>query len=158
MYWWVFLGYKDGLSAKQVILGYIVGGREGLYFALTVLACFSCPAYLIVDAKRSMQESTSQMLLYALAPEKFVALVIGGRSGGGLFLLGVCLLADLAGIAALAVPLLDHLRSPMALEVIYGLNTAGLAFTLLWFLPAHLSTAADRDHQHIERLQEPLNA
>ena len=112
LYGYVLFAYWDLLDYYQQILGLIVGGREGIYFILTLLALYRQPIYLLVDLRSSWKENRLYVLVYIFAPEKYVfrcymvPQIVGNQMGPMgtqlivLAILPILCVMDIAGIAA----------------------------------------------------------
>ena len=131
------------IDAAQRVFGVGVAVREALYFLSTCVCLWTNPAFLLVDigaTVRSDEEVHENpagngypfLLLYVVAPEKFVAMALFGWGNhdeipllgcgdrawaGGLYSVG-CLLLDVCSVGALVAGLVSA-RLPAGLAIGY---------------------------------------
>eukprot|EP01044_Picomonas_judraskeda_P017228 COSAG03_NODE_3202_length_2147_cov_0.996094_2_plen_158_part_00 len=147
--------YWGEIDADQRFVGVGVAVREALYFAWTLVALRSNPAFLLVDVATTMRDKRRGasprdayffLALYVLAPEKFVMLVGFGNHNMGRYdkffvipwiilstLGGV--LGDLCGVLALVDVVVRWLEGGSmlaALAVGYGATTLGALTWAIW--------------------------
>ena len=110
-YLFVFWVFQGGLEQNQQIVGSIVAVREILYLGATLLACASCPSFLLLDPFTLWNEAASRadrwvrLLAYVLTPHNYVVLCLANRfrSRARLFVMvgAVQVVADFASCYAL---------------------------------------------------------
>jgi hypothetical protein len=76
LYWLCLYLYWDLLDGAQQWAGCGVAAREGIYWLLTVYACWKTPAYLLIDIKAEWESDKWMVIMYSFAPEKFVSLQV----------------------------------------------------------------------------------
>ncbi len=113
--------YKDQLTPLQLYLGYVVAGREAVYLLLTLACVCINPAFLLVDSAATFKNSGWNLLLYVVAPEKFVYFCLGFRS---LLPLALLVLCDLSAIAALGAAVSSGVV-PVPLMIGYSITALG---------------------------------
>jgi len=159
LYWALLAMHWGDIDAAQRVFGVGVAVREALYFLSTCVCLWTNPAFLLVDigaTVRSDQRVGSNpagsgypfLLLYVVAPEKFVAMALfGWENEDKIPLLGVprvlagmlysqgCLLLDVCSVGALVAGLVSA-RLPAGLAIGY----TATAVAMLSFLggPAEL--------------------
>eukprot|EP01043_Picozoa_sp_COSAG02_P001379 COSAG02_NODE_29_length_51136_cov_346.293317_14_plen_512_part_00 len=142
----------------QRVVGSIVAVREMLYLGATLLACASCPSFLLLDPFTLWNEATTRadrwvrLLAYLLTPHNYVVLCLANRfrSRARLFVMvgAVQVMADFASCYALfdlltgiivdakqakvqpGVPVDGAAHHPTALVCGYAITAAG--FLLFW--------------------------
>ena len=150
LYGVVLFAYWNLLVDAQKILGLIVGGREALYWFMTVMALYRNPSYLLVDLKATWNGKTRsatsfttfgpwfQVTLYVLAPEKYVAISLVKRNRceelvGGILIGAFLPLLDLAGMVAFCWAFAVHnVFVPMIIG--YSVTMIAALFFLGWGL------------------------
>ena len=115
--WW----YYSKLPQLQLYLGLIVGVREVLYMILTIVCLFQNPAFLLVDSTATYRSSPWNLVLYVVAPEKYVFFCLGASS---IIFLGLLVIFDLVGVAALVAAIMSQVM-PAPLMVGYSITTLG---------------------------------
>lgn len=115
--WW----YYASLPKLQLYLGLIVGVREILYLLLTFACLFRNPAFLLVDSTATYRSSPWNLVLYVVAPEKYVFFCLGASS---IIFLALLVLFDLVGVVALCAAVLSQVM-PIPLMIGYGITTLG---------------------------------
>ena len=154
LYAFVLYAYWDLIDEVQRILGLIVGGREALYWILTVIAVFRNPVYLLVDLSSTWKKDEYSLVavnsgnydtergkrfirifncgLYVIAPEKYVMMAITKSSGSGwAHCCVICFLPlmDLAGAVALIWAfIVDKAYGPLIIG--YTITTIGGIFVI----------------------------
>ena len=141
LYWALLAMHWGDIDAAQRVFGVGVAVREALYFLSTCVCLWTNPAFLLVDigaTVRSDEMVTRNpagsgypfLLLYVVAPEKFVAMALFGWQDGEIPLLGVpranagmlyslgCLLLDVCSVGALVAGLVSA-RLPAGLAIGY---------------------------------------
>ena len=156
LYAFVFFAYYDLLDVVQRILGFIVAGREGLYWMLTVIAIFVNPVYLLVDLRETWTKDTRSVGwvhgggntdkskewyrrffncgVYVLAPEKYVALALfmNDKSRvGQCFVFFVLPVLDMAGAVAIVWAIMAN-RVYWPLMIGYIITTIGGVFLIVF--------------------------
>ena len=134
LYWLCLYLYWDLLDWGQQRLGCLVAGREGIYWLLTVIGCFTNPAYLLIDIKATWREKHDKqyVLLYIFAPEKYVFTATGVITNYKVenFLAFLLILLDFFGIAALVAAIVSGNMYP-AMMIGYIVTTLGGLFLLV---------------------------
>eukprot|EP01084_Bolivina_argentea_P079457 144129_1 len=104
LYWFILYAYWNILDPTQQVLGVVVAVREALYLFLTILGLCLNRTFLLIDLRASWREDKTSVLIYIIAPEKFVLLSIhiddycyDSCIGGLIFLLSFM---DLCGFGA----------------------------------------------------------
>ena len=145
LYFWVFVDVFPTLEPVQQILGCFVAAREVQYL-LSVLVC-TCinPAFLLVDVRASVRDvgervpqgGVTFLVMYVVAPEKFVTLALFGTdSSAGFVVMFVSALLDLCGLGALCAGL-GAGNLPPALAVGYTVTALEALFVSVgssWWL------------------------
>eukprot|EP01084_Bolivina_argentea_P135024 238008_1 len=118
IYCFVLYAYWDLLDHVQQILGLIVAGREVIYFFLTIIGLLVNPVYLLLDLRATWnvdKDPTSTILMYILAPEKYIYLSLVSEVENGTrakctyqYILVGLVIMDLCGIAAFIWALAVH--------------------------------------------------
>eukprot|EP01084_Bolivina_argentea_P317305 550135_1 len=72
LYWFVLYAYWDLLDKGQQILGLIVGGRECIYFILTIFGLCINPTFLMPDLKATWKYKKETIPIYVIAPHAYV--------------------------------------------------------------------------------------
>eukprot|EP00942_MAST-04A_sp_MAST-4A-sp1_P009832 g9832.t1 len=128
LYWVTLFAYWDVLNVLQLILGGIVGVREGVYLIFTLICLIENPTFLLVDINASRREDLFDFLIYVFAPDKFLYFCLGFKKiwilDGIDLSLVFLLLLDLVSAAALLVAI-DFRISPPLLMVGYCITTIG---------------------------------
>ena len=130
------------IDAAQRVFGVGVAVREALYFLSTCVCLWTNPAFLLVDIGATVRSDEQVpgnpagsgypfLLLYVVAPEKFVAMALFGwgnsddipllgvsRDGAGIFYSVGCLLLDVCSVGALVAGLVSA-RLPAGLAIGY---------------------------------------
>lgn len=82
IYGYVVLIHWTLLDSGQQLLALFVGVREALYYTMSVAAVITNPSFLLVDTKFS-KSYVASLLIYAVAPDKFIAAAILPRDSEG---------------------------------------------------------------------------
>ena len=82
LYGYVVLIHWNHLDSGQQLLALFVGVREALYYTMSVAAVIVNPSFLLVDTKFS-KSYVASLLIYAVAPDKFMAAAILPRESDG---------------------------------------------------------------------------
>jgi hypothetical protein len=180
-YLFVLHVFWHSLDYVQQIVGSIVAVREMLYLGATLLACASCPSFLLLDPFTMWNEATSRadrwvrLLAYLLTPHNYVVLCLANRfrSRARLFVMvgAVQVMADFASCYALfdlltgiivdakqaelqpGVPVDGAAHHPTALVCGYAITAVG--FLLFWgplSVIRSAGVALDRGKHHAQRV------
>ena len=134
----VLYAYWDLLDDGQRILGLVVGGRETLYWLMTIVSLYRNPCYLLVDLRASWNQKQNvqferwiEVGMYVLAPEKYVgwAIVREERLNtnlciGMIYTVVFLPMLDMAGVVALIWAVVSRNIYP-PLMIGYAVTTIG---------------------------------
>lgn len=150
LYFYVLFAYWDLLVHIQRILGLIVGGREALYWLMTVFALCRNPVYLLVDLRSTWLNRRNvifELVSYVIAPDKYVTLAMikkGGRDYLSFCLVVIFLpLLDLAGVAAFILAFLtDNVYVPLMIG--YAVTMIGGIVVVPWVIVVYCKSRLGR--------------
>jgi hypothetical protein len=129
VYFFILNQYHSQMGNALLGLSKVVAVREAIYVLMVMYTLYARPAFLLVnlDASVRFRERIGVKLMYALAPEKFVAII-----AGDIGVLPVHTTAfDACAVAALCIGLHNH-ELPDPLVVIFGLSAA--SFVGFWVM------------------------
>eukprot|EP01046_Picozoa_sp_COSAG06_P025072 COSAG06_NODE_2085_length_7634_cov_6.358593_3_plen_618_part_00 len=143
MYFLVLATYHSDIDHLQLGLGVAVACREAGYLVTTLACVYYNPAFLLVDVATTVRQQSHPIeklipvLMYVLAPEKFVAFSLFGRGGAATLDSSNDLIAfltviygfvstalDMCGVAALVAGLASG-KLPLALGIGYAVTALG---------------------------------
>ena len=148
MYFWVLYSFGDKIDPLQTKLGYVVAAREAVYVLLVLYGACCRATFLLVNlnARSNWEARLQEKLMYVLAPEKTVVMMLMGE--GFVRWTMFIVACDCCGAAALAmVPFGHHL--PPSLVVGFSATAIALAAAA-----AAACIAVKSGHTHEEGREE----